>query len=173
MRLIKLAVPAALIAVLAPFTPRAGAQTMGEYASTAGVATGGGSMGAGGGSDTWGANGLGGSFEDRAGAASASGAGSDFDSRAGSMASLSTAESRWPGSAFGATGAASRFGDSSARFPDKDRFLDDTGLSPTTDRFPPSLFNDNRNGLDTTYDRSGLDTPQNRDGLDNSGTQQP
>ncbi len=150
MRLVKRVVPAALIAVVALFTPHAGAQTMGEYANaTAGIASGGGSTGAG--SDTWGANGLGGSFEERAGAASASGAGADFDSRAGSMTSESAAESRWPGSAFGAADAASRFGDSSARFPDKDRFLDDSGLSPTTNRFPPSLFNDNRNGLDTTY----------------------
>jgi len=157
-------VPAALIAVVALFTPHAGAQTMGEYANaTAGVATGGGSTGAnlgpastgsgdlGGGSGTWGANGLGGSWSDRVGAVSPFAAGADFESRTGSMTSGAAAQSRWPGSKLAGADTSGRFGDSSARFPDKDRLLDDSGQSPTTNRFPPSLFNDNPNGLDTTY----------------------
>ena len=46
MRLIKLIAPATLIATLALLAPHANAQTMGEYATTtAGVGTGGGSMG--------------------------------------------------------------------------------------------------------------------------------
>ena len=113
MRLVKLIVPAALVAVIALFAPHADAQTMGEYATaTAGVANGASSMGAsiantvssdnlGGGSTTWGASSVGGSFEERAGAASSSGMGADFESRAGS----STADSRWPGSGSSADGA--------------------------------------------------------------------
>ncbi len=81
MRLIKLIAPTALIAAVALFAPHAGAQTMGEYATTtAGVGTGAGSMGTsignavssddlGGGSSTWGASSLGASFDERAGAA--------------------------------------------------------------------------------------------------------
>ena len=86
MRLIKLIAPATLIATLALFAPHADAQTMGEYATTVGVASGGDtSMGTSigshrsgglGGSRTWGASSLGGSFDERAGApASGSGAG--------------------------------------------------------------------------------------------------
>jgi len=156
MRLIKLIVPAVLIAVLALFAPHADAQTMGEYApTTAGLGTGGGSMGtslappsfgsndSGGGSGTWGASGLGASFDERAGAASGFGAGADFESRAGSSVSGSTAESRWPESALSAA-TSSRFGGSSDRFPERSELS-------SSDRFPASSFNDNPMGLDTNY----------------------
>ena len=153
MRLIKLIVPAVLIAVLALFAPHADAQTMGEYApATAGLGTGGGSMGtslappsfgsndSGGGSGTWGASGLGASWSDRAGAASGFGAGADFESRAGSSVSGSTGESRWPGSALSAN-TSSRFGGSSDRFPERSELS-------SSDRFPASSFN-NSTGLDS------------------------
>ena len=94
MRLIKLIAPATLIAAIALLAPHANAQTMGEYGTaTAGIASGGGSMGTsmvnsvsnsgssddlGGGSRTWGASSLGASFDERAGAASASTAGGEF-----------------------------------------------------------------------------------------------
>ena len=90
MRLIKLIAPTALIATLALFAPHADAQTMGEYATvTAAVGSGAGSMGTsigsavgsgdlGGGSSTWGANSLGASFDERAGAASGAWRGSGF-----------------------------------------------------------------------------------------------
>jgi len=162
MRLIKSIAPAVLIAMLALFAPRADAQTMGEYATTVGVASGGGSMGTstsfaptsigsgsgsiGGGSSTWGASGLGASFDERAGAASASGMGANFESRAGSSAS----GSRWPGSSLGAD-TSSRFGGSSSRFPEQNRFTEHSELSSSPDRFPARLFNDNRQGLDTSY----------------------
>jgi len=172
MRLIKLIVPAAFIAVLALFAPHADAQVMGEYAAaTAGVGTGAASMstsvGSGsedlGGSSTWGASALGGSFEDRVGAASASGAGTDFDSRAGSLKGGSTDEPRWPASQL-SSDTSSRFNDStdggSGRFSADDRFPQRTELSSSSsDRFPPSSFNDNANGLDThCSSSSGLDT---------------
>ena len=155
MRLIKLIVPAVLIAVLALFAPHADAQTMGEYApATAGLGTGGGSMGtslappsfgsndSGGGSGTWGASGLGASWSDRAGAASPFAAGADFESRAGSSVSGSTGESRWPGSALSAN-TSSRFGGSSDRFPERSELS-------SSDRFPASSFN-NSTGLDSSY----------------------
>ena len=155
MRLIKLIVPAVLIAVLALFAPHADAQTMGEYApATAGLGTGGGSMGtslappsfgsndSGGGSGTWGASGLGASWSDRAGAASPLAAGADFESRAGSSVSGSTGESRWPGSALSAN-TSSRFGGSSDRFPERSELS-------SSDRFPASSFN-NSTGLDSSY----------------------
>lgn len=171
MKLSKLIVPTALIAALAMFAPHAGAQTMGEYATvTAGVASGGGSMGTsisppslsndgGGGSSTWSANGLGASFEERAGG---SAAGGDFESRAGGG-------SRWPESRLNTDSSkrfgdsASRFGDSSKRFGDQDRFPERAELSSSSDR-----FNDNRNGLDTTYNRNELDASHSTGGLDNS-----
>ena len=153
MRLIKLIVPAVLIAVLALFAPHADAQTMGEYApATAGLGTGGGSMGtslappsfgsndSGGGSGTWGASGLGASWSDRAGAASPLAAGANFESRAGSAVSGSTGESRWPGSALSAN-TSSRFGGSSDRFPERSELS-------SSDRFPASSFN-NSTGLDS------------------------
>jgi hypothetical protein len=145
MRLIKLIVPAAMFAALALFAPRADAQTMGEYATTVGVASGDSSAfgtSDGGGSRTWGASSLGASFEDRAGSASSSG-GAGFDSRAGSdSGSRFPTESRL-------TDSADRFGGSSDRFSDNDRF----GQSQfqDQDRFPSSAFNDNRMGLDTNY----------------------
>jgi hypothetical protein len=180
MRLIKLIAPAVLIAVLALFAPRADAQTMGEYATTVGVASGG-SMGGtsfgpssvgsevGGGLATWGSSSLGANFDERAGAASAAGAGANFDSRAGSMTGGSTSQSRWPESRltdssnrFGGD-SASRFGDSSGRFPTGERFSERNELSSSSDR-----FSDNRNGLDTTYNRNELDASHNSGGLDNS-----
>ncbi|MGA7873085.1 MAG: hypothetical protein WCA22_19515 [Candidatus Binatus sp.] len=169
MRLVKMIVPAALIAGLAVFAPHANAQTMGEYATTtAGVGTGGSSMGTsigstvgsddlGGGSRTWGASSLGSTFEERAGAASSSAAGGNFDSRAGSMTGGAASQSRWPKSQFQSGQNSDRFADSSARFQDKDRFPTRTDLS-SSDRFPPSQFNNNRQGLDTHYSSSGLDT---------------
>jgi hypothetical protein len=151
MRLIKLIVPAAAFAALALFAPHADAQTMGEYATTVGVATGdGASLGTsdGGGSRTWGASSLGGSFEERAGAASASG-GADFDSRAGSTTGRLDSGSRFPTESRLGSSDSDRFGGSSSRFADTDRF----GQSQfqDQDRFPASAFNDNRMGLDTNY----------------------
>ena len=151
MRLIKLIVPAAMFAALALFAPHAEAQTMGEYATTVGVATGdGASLGTSdsGGSRTWGASSLGGSFAERAGAASASGGGADFDSRAGSTGGLESG-SRFPTESRLGSSDSDRFGASSGRFVDTDRF----GQSQfqEQDRFPSSAFNDNRMGLDTTY----------------------
>ena len=186
MRLIKWIAPAVLIGWLAILAPQAGAQTMGEYAATtAGVGTGSASMGAsyapasigssdvGGGSSTWGASGLGASFDERAGAASASSGGADFSSRAGSLTGGATGESRWPESAL-ATDTSTRFGDSSARFPEgKDRFPDTSELSSSADRFATSRFNDNPSGLDTNYKHDGLDSGYTRSGLDNSSDQQP
>jgi hypothetical protein len=182
MRLIKLIVPAALVAALSLIAPYARAQTMGEYATaTAGVASGGGSIGAiapasigtddlGGGARTWGASSLGGSFEDRAGAVSSTGAGADFESRAGSMGAGSTSESRWPGSRFGGGNASARFSDSSgdsSRWSSADRFKERSELS-SSERFPASRFNDNRTGLDTNFQTSGLDASHSSNGLDSS-----
>jgi len=132
MRLIKLIAPATLIATLAILVPHANAQTMGEYATTVGVASGDGtSMGTsiggigsgdlGGGSRTWGASSLGASFAERAGALSASGAGADFDSRAGSMTGAPASDSRWPTTSALDGGGSDRFSDST-RFQDQDRF---------------------------------------------------
>ena len=152
MRLIKLIVPAAAFAALALLAPHAEAQTMGEYATTVGVASGDASSfgtSEGGGSRTWGASSLGGSFEERAGASSASGA-AGFDSRAGSMTGASDSSSRWPTETeLTRSESSDRFGGSADRFADTDRF----GQSKfqDQDRFPPSAFNDNRMGLDTNY----------------------
>jgi len=169
MKLINLIAPAAMIAAIALFAPHADAQTMGEYATTtAGVGSGASSIGTtisntvasdnvGGDTRTWGASSLGGSFEERAGAVSSSGAGADFDSRAGSMTGGSGPESRWPtASHFSTSESANRFGDSgngsSSRFSTTDRFAERADLSASSsDRFPASEFNDNRMGLDTTY----------------------
>ena len=152
MRLIKLIVPAAVFAALALFAPHAEAQTMGEYATTVGVASGDssafGTSDGGGGSRTWGASSLGASFEDRAGSASSSG-GAGFDSRAGSMTGGSDPSSRWPTETeLSRSESADRFTDT-GRFADTDRF----GQSrfQDQDRFPASAFNDNRMGLDTNY----------------------
>ena len=176
MRVIKLIAPAALIATLALFAPHADAQTMGEYATTtASAANGAGGLGTsigsvvnsvnsdtsgdiGGGSRTWGASSLGASFDERAGAASGSGAGQDFASRAGSSGSGSGSDSRWPTSQFAASTSEGRFGDSSTRFQDQDRFTERTELSGSQDRFPPGALDQNRQGLDTHFSTSsGLD----------------
>jgi len=185
MRLIKLIVPAAAIAVFAMSAPHAGAQTMGEYATTVGVASGGGSGmgtsidntlsggGSGGGSTTWGASSLGGSFDERAGAASGAGMGGDFEVRAGNSANGPSTESRWPTTGFAAAGAADRFSDSSnPRFTDSDRFADKNQLSNPSDRFPGTGFSDNKMGLDTHYASSSeLDTHYSTSGeLDNSNS---
>jgi hypothetical protein len=180
MRLIKLIGPATLVATLALFAPYAGAQTMGEYATTtAGVGTGAGSMGTSigssvsnttgdiGGSSTWSASSLGAGFDERASAAG-SGLGGDFESRAASSASASGSESRWPTSAL-ASGT-ERFSENSDRFKDQDqdRFRARTDLS-SSDRFPPSAFDQNREGLDTHYSSSsGLDNHFGTSGEDNS-----
>jgi hypothetical protein len=162
MRLIKLIAPATLIATLALLAPHANAQTMGEYATTVGVASGDGtSMGTsiggigsgdlGGGSRTWGASSLGASFDERAGALSASGAGAgaDFDSRAGSTGG-SASESRWPTTSPLEGAGSDRFSDSSNRFQDQDRFSEQSERWASSDRFPTRSLNDNQNGLDTT-----------------------
>jgi len=159
MRLIKLIGPAAMFAAIALFAPRAQAQTMGEYATTVGVAAGDSAPTisvapddiGGGGSRTWGASSLGGSFEDRAGAASSSAGAVDFDSRAGSLSGFSESGSRWPTAR---NESSDRFSEAS-RFTDTDRF----GQSQFQDhdRFPPSAFTENRMGLDTHYGSSGLD----------------
>lgn len=112
----------------------------------------------GGGSSTWGASGVGASFDDRAGAAASAGGG-DFESRAGSSSSGS-GDSRWPASGFdgdsssgGLAGdSSSRFADSSDRFAaDSDRFTSNSELSGSTDRFPSSSLDDHQGGLDTEY----------------------
>jgi hypothetical protein len=174
MRVIKLIGPAAMIAALAMFAPHADAQTMGEYATTVGVASGGGSsMGTSidnslsggdlGGSRTWGASSLGASFDERAGAASGSGAVADFNSRAASMTGGSAADARWPAqSGLSNSDTSKRFSSDtgSDRWSQTDRFPSRGQLSsPSSDRFPPSAFNDNRMGLDTHFaSSSGLDT---------------
>src|SRR5713101_7425601 len=106
MSLKKLLLPAAvLIAVMSFLASHAQAQTMGEYATTtAGIGTGGGSMGTsftpptsfGESSQTWGVSGTGSSWADRASAVSGSSLGTDFATRAGSVSSGAGTESRWP-----------------------------------------------------------------------------
>jgi hypothetical protein len=181
MRLIKLAVPAVLIAVLTLLAPHADAQTMGEYsATTAGAGGAGGSIGMegtstsvgpsdiGGGSSTWGASQLGASFDERAGAASPFSAGTDFESRAGSSAGGPTAESRWPQQSGLDADTSTRFRESYDRFPDR------TEWSGSADRFPTSSLDANPMGLDTHYNSDGLDTAENsRTGLDSNCDQQP
>ena len=167
MRLIKLIGPAAMISALAMFAAHADAQTMGEYATTVGVASGDSTMGtsidnsvSGGdlGSRTWGASSLGASFDQRAGAASGSGAVADFDSRAGSMTGASGPDCRWPvASGLGRNlDTSKRFNDSadggSDRWSQTERFPARGDLSASSsERFPASAFNDNKMGLDTTY----------------------
>jgi hypothetical protein len=176
MRLIKLIAPTAMIATIALFAPHADAQTMGEYgAATAGVASGGGSMGTSigstvgsddFGSKTWGASSLGASFDERAGSASGSGLGGSFQERAGSSGSGS-GNSRWPTSQF-TSGDSGRFGDSSGRFQDQDRFPQ-RDLSASQDRFPTRTLDQNRQGLDSHFSSSsGLDNGFTSSGEDNS-----
>jgi hypothetical protein len=183
MRLIKLIAPAALLAGLALLPTHADAQTMGEYATTtAGVSSGGGSMGtnfappsfgsndSGGGSSTWGASRLGASFDERAGAASQS-SGGNFDSRAGSMTGGSTSQSRWPKTQLDSGAGQDRFGGNNDRFGStKDRFGERKELSGSQDRFPHSAFSDNRQGLDTHFASGGLDNHYSIGGLDSGGT---
>jgi hypothetical protein len=162
MKLIRLIVPATMVATLAVFMSHADAQTMGEYAATtASVSSGASSAGTdlGGSSGTWGASSLGASFDERAGAASSSSAGQDFDSRAGGMGASAT-QSRWPTSQLDGSQSSDRFSSQTDRFgSDQDRFPQQTGLSDTSDRFPASSFNDNKMGLDTNFSSdSGLDT---------------
>ncbi len=180
MRLIKLIAPATLIATLALLAPHANAQTMGEYATTtAGVGTGGSSMGTSIGntvgsddlgSRTWGASSLGASFDERAGAASASAGGGDFDSRAGSMTGGSAAASRWPATSSleSGDGSSNRFSDSK-RFQDQNRFPTRSDLSASSNRFPPGALDQGRQGLDSHYSSSsGLDNGySSSSGLDN------
>jgi hypothetical protein len=167
MRLIKLIAPTAMIATLALFAPHADAQTMGEYATTtASVGSGTSSMGSsigsvvnsdssgdlGGGSRTWGASSLGGSFAERAGAASGSSGGAGFDSRVGSSGSGS--DSRWPTSQF--ESGQDRFSDTE-RFKSEDRFPQRSDASEN--RFPSGVLDQNRQGLDSHYSSSsGLDS---------------
>jgi hypothetical protein len=179
----KFAIAAVSIAAVALFAARADAQTMGEYATTtAGVASGGGSMGTGfsppsfgsddmGGSRTWGTSATGGSWADRVGASAASGAGEDFSSRASAISSgASGGESRRPGGVLSGGGgglldsAAGRFttGD---RFQAGDRFAVRDWAN--TDRFPAGSFHD-REGLDNSYEHGGLDDSYSHGGLDNS-----
>ena len=171
MRLIKLIGPAAVISALAMFAPQVDAQTMGEYATTVGVASGDSSLGTstdnslsggslGGGSRTWGASSLGASFDERAGAASGSGTSQSFEARAGAG---SGSESRWPTqSGLNNNETSKRFSSDAGadRWAQTDRFPSRDKLSSTsTNRFPPSAFNDNKMGLDTHYSSSsGLDT---------------
>jgi hypothetical protein len=182
MRFIKLIAPAVLLTGLALFAAGADAQTMGEYATTtAGVASGGGSMGTSmappsfgsndsGGSSTWGASRLGASFDERAGAGSQS-LGGNFDSRAGSMSGGTTSQSRWPTTGFNSGSDQDRFGGASDRFAStNDRFSEHKELSSSQDRFGHSAFDDNRQGLDTHYSIGGMDTHYSIGGLDNSGT---
>jgi hypothetical protein len=176
MKLIKLIVPTGLtlIAAIALCAACANAQTMGEYSgTTAGAGSGGSSMGtalstsvdnssgamsSGSGSSTWGASGVGGSFDDRAGAETSFGGG-DFDSRAGSSSSSASGDSRFPASPFdgqsssGGLGgdSADRFADSSGRFADTDRFSGTSELSDSSDRFPTGSLDDHQGGLDTEY----------------------
>ena len=170
MRLIKLIVPAVLIAGLALFAAHANAQTMGEYATTtAGVASGGGSMGTSiappsVGSDDLaeardlGRQPLGASFEERAGAASSSAAGGNFDSRAGSMTGGSASQSRWPKSQI-----RQRRGlrtDSAIRPTDCQPSRIDSPIAPSCrlpDRFPPSHSMTIVRGWIPTTSSAGLD----------------
>lgn len=167
MSLKKLLLPAAvLISVIAFLSSHANAQTMGEYATTtAGVGTGGGSMGtgfslpsipgsngSGESSQTWGVSGTGSSWSDRAGAAS--GSGGDFASRAGSMSSGAATQSRWPDTGLSNTPGLT-FGSSKLDEGGKDRFAG-------SDRFPSRDFSsesrwrasslaDSKGGLDSSY----------------------
>jgi len=163
MSLKKLLLPAAvLIAVMSFLASHAQAQTMGEYATTtAGVGTGGGSMGTsfappsfGGSSQTWGVSGMGSSWADRAGAVSGSGLGADFASRAASMSSGAATESRWPDTSLssrqGITFGSSRLENGEDRFSSGDRFPSRDFSSGT--RWPTtSSLADSKGGLDTSY----------------------
>ena len=156
---------AVLIAVAAFLASHANAQTMGEYATTtAGVGTGTGSMGtgfslpslpgsngSGESSQTWGVSGTGGSWADRAGAASRSGG--DFESRAGSASSGAATQSRWPDTGFsnaqGLSFGSSKLDQGEDRFAGSDRFPSHDFSS--AGRWPASSLADSKSGLDTSY----------------------
>jgi len=185
MKLTRLIVPAALVTGLALFAPLAGAQTMGEYATTtAGVGGGIGTMGTsigssvtnsnddlGGGSSTWSANSVGASFDERAGSASGSGMGADFDSRAGSSSGGLDSGERFPASQLSSDGS-DRFSDSSDRFADSDRFPEGGLSGSSDDRFPATALDQNGQGLDSHYSQSsGLDSGySSSSGLDSSSS---
>lgn len=145
----KILLPAAALILVAAFlASHAGAQTMGEYATTT-AATTSGPMGTdgGGSSRTWGVSALGSSWSERAGAASGSSMGSDFASRAGSTSSESAAESRWPDTGISSAAssldmATDRFANAEDRFPSRD-------LSSGS-RWPTSSISDNK-GIDSSY----------------------
>ena len=177
MRLIKLIAPTALIATIALFAAHADAQTMGEYgAATAGVASGGGSMGTSigstvgsddFGSKTWGASSLGASFDERAGSASGSGLSGCFQERAGA-AGIGSGEARWPTSQF-TSGNSGRFGDSSGRFQDQDRFPQRDLSASARSISGRRTLDQNRQGLDSHFSSSsGLDNGFSSSGEDNS-----
>ena len=166
MRLKNLLLPAAvLISVIAFLASHAQAQTMGEYATTtAGVGTGGGSMGtgfslpsiprsngSGESSQTWGVSGTGSSWADRAGGAS--GWGEDFASRAGSISSGAAAQSRWPDTGFsntqGLSFGKSRLDEGEDRFGGSDRFHSREFSSES--RWPTSSLADSKGGLDNSF----------------------
>lgn len=183
MRFIKLIAPAMLVAGLALLPAHANAQTMGEYATTtAGVSSGGGSMGTnfappsfgssdnGGGSSTWGASRLGATFDERAGSASQT-LGGSFDSRAGAVSGGPSSQSRWPKTQLDSGAGSDRFGSNNDRFgASTDRFGEHKELSSSTNRFPQSAFTDNRQGLDTHFASGGLDNHYSIGGLDGGGT---
>ncbi|HYL57266.1 MAG TPA: hypothetical protein VEU51_00245 [Candidatus Acidoferrales bacterium] len=168
------------IAALALFAARANAQTMGEYATTVGVASGSGSMGTSfaptnfgsdmGGSRTWGTSAQGGSWDERVGSVAAPGAGADFSARAAAISGDSGGgQSRWPGGVL--AGGGGLLDSSSGRFSTGDRFSSGDRFAArdwgSADRFPASSFHD-RMGLDNSYDRGGLDNSYSHGGLDNS-----
>jgi hypothetical protein len=154
----KILLPAAALLLVGSFlASRAGAQTMGEYATTTASSTSA-PMSTdfappqgdnGGSSRTWGVSALGSSWSDRAGAASGLGQATDFASRASAMTSQSAgAESRWPET--GISSAKSSFDNASS-----DRFSASQDRFPSRDlssdcRWPASSFPDNK-GLDSTF----------------------
>jgi hypothetical protein len=162
-KLSKLVVSVALVAAIAFFAPRAGAQTMGEYATTTGVSTGAGSMSSatasapsfgsslGGGTRTWGTSSYGASWEERASANSAS-SGGDFSSRAEALTGHSAGggETRFPGSGF--TNLPERASLTTDRFQGSgDRFAGSgSRFSSGDSRFSASKFS-NSMGLDTSF----------------------
>jgi hypothetical protein len=156
---------AAMLAAIVLVGPSANAQTMGEYATTTGVASGGaGSISStvqpsiggdsfdrspelGGGTRTWGTSALGASFSERASAISAGSSMGDFSSRASALSASGSGERFHIDRSFGGEG---RFG-TGDRFSGQERF-GDTGRFPNSDRFSKSSFNDDKGmGLDTTF----------------------
>lgn len=160
MKLSKLVVSMALVGSLGLLAQSAGAQTMGEYATTTGVSMGSGSMSSasvpsfdtslGGSTRTWGTASYGASWEERAGANSASTG--DFGSRAQALTGHSSGlgESRFPGTGFAnvpdrGMSSSDRFGGSGDRFGGgASRFGGGEG------RFPAGKFS-NAEGLDTSF----------------------